>query len=201
MNLARRSGRLANNLQAVGMSLLHALLIVGLTIGEFGCSEQTAEPTTADTSGEAVEAYLYSDLEEIVGPIALYPDEILAVVLPASTYPLQIVQASRLLQRLENEPDLAPNESWDPSIIALLNYPEVIELMNDDLDWTWQLGEAVATQQSEVMEAIQAFRARVDAAGNLASNDQVTVTRAPGGRSSCLLNSLVLTQPLFFSSS
>ncbi len=197
MKFAIRSSRLTHNLQRIGVSFLHALLIVGLTIGECGCSErdEPTEPITdspidspidsaidsaIDPAIELTEAPFSGDLEELVGRIALYPDELLAVVLPASTYPLQIVQAARLLQRRENEPDLEPNESWDPSIIALLNYPEVVHLMNDDLDWTWQLGEAVATQQSDVMEAIQAFRARVDAAGNLASNDKVTVTREPG---------------------
>ncbi len=185
MKFAIWSSRLTHNLQRIGVSFLQALLIVGLTIGECGSSE-LAQPTgpitdsAIDPAIELTEAPFPGDLEELVGRVALYPDELLAVVLPASTYPLQIVQAARLLQRRENEPALEPSESWDPSIIALLNYPEVVHLMNDDLDWTWQLGEAVARKQSDVMEAIQGFRARVDAAGNLASNDKVTVTREPG---------------------
>jgi hypothetical protein len=85
-------------------------------------------------------------LEELVGRVALYPDELIAIVLPASTYPLQIVQAARYLEAHESDPTLEPSAEWDDSIIALLNYPEAIELLNTDLDWTWQLGEAVINQ-------------------------------------------------------
>ena len=122
------------------------------------------------------------ELQEVVGPIALYPDELVAIVLPASTWPLQIVQASRLLDKRKSDPDLKPDEDWDPSVIGLMNYPEVIALMNDDLDWTWKLGEAVAAQQDDVMDAIQKFRGRADEAGNLESNDKVTGESAATGR-------------------
>ena len=76
------------------------------------------------------------ELEALVGPVALYPDDLLAIVLPASTYPLEIVQAARFRERFEADSSLTPNENWDDSIVALLNYPEVLEMMNDDLDWT-----------------------------------------------------------------
>ena len=103
-------------------------------------------------------------LEELVGRVALYPDELLAIVLPASTYPLQIVQAARYLEAHESDPALEPSAEWDDSIIALLNYPEVIELLNTDLDWTWQLGEAVINQQADVVVAVEHFRERAHAA-------------------------------------
>ncbi len=64
-------------------------------------------------------------------------------MLPAATFPLQIVEAGRFLEELEDNPSLEPDQEWDDSIIALLNYPEVVELLNEDLDWTWRLGEAV----------------------------------------------------------
>ena len=98
------------------------------------------------------------EIEELVGPIALYPDDLLAIVLPASTYPLQVVEAGRFLEELESDATLEPNEGWDDSIVALLNYPEVVEMLNDDLDWTWRLGEAVVNQQSDVIAAIESFR-------------------------------------------
>lgn len=110
------------------------------------------------------------ELQRLVGPIALYPDELLSLVLPAATYPLQIVQASRLLKSSDNDQSIVPEESWHPSVVGLLNYPEVLELMNADLDWTWQLGTAVANQNDDVLEAIQAFRQRARAAGNLKSD-------------------------------
>jgi hypothetical protein len=114
-------------------------------------------------------------LDELVGPIALYPDELLAIVLPASTFPLDIVQAARFLEENQKNPDLKPNQNWDASVLGLLNYPEVVQLMNADLDWTQQLGDAVVNQQDDVMEAVQRFRARAYAAENLKSDDRQVV--------------------------
>jgi hypothetical protein len=118
-----------------------------------------------------------AELQELVGPIALYPDDLLAIVLPASTYPLQLVQAQRFLADLEQDPSLEPDEAWDDSVIALLNYPEVLQLLNEDLDWTWRLGEAVVAQQADVVGAVERFRDRAYAAGNLKSDSHQTVAR------------------------
>ena len=120
------------------------------------------------------------ELQELVGPIALYPDDLLAIVLPACTYPLQLVQAQRFLEDLETDPSLKPDESWDDSVVALLNYPEVLELLNEDLDWTWRLGEAVVAQQADVVGAVENFRERAYAAGNLRSDTHQTVARNDG---------------------
>jgi hypothetical protein len=120
------------------------------------------------------------ELQELIGPIALYPDDLLAIVLPASTYPLQLVQAKRFLEKLGEDPSLKPDESWDDSVIALLNYPEVVDLLNDDLDWTWRLGEAVVAQQADVVGAVESFRERAYAAGNLRSDTHQTVARNEG---------------------
>jgi uncharacterized membrane protein YgcG len=158
-------------------SATHALAIWVMAWGNLayvataGAAETPTEPPTAAAGLSAAE------LEELLGPIALYPDELLAVVLPASTYPLQIVQASRFLEKHAADPELEPDEDWDESILALLNYPEVLDKMNEDLDWTWKLGEAVADQQADVLDAVQSFRAKVDAAGNLESNDKVAVVK------------------------
>jgi len=100
---------------------------------------------------------------------------LIAIALPASTYPLQIVQAARFLEKKKKKPDLKPRENWDTSILGLLNYPEVIQIMNEDLDWTWKLGEAVVSQQKDVIDAIQQMRARAHAAGNLTSNKQQVI--------------------------
>ena len=121
-----------------------------------------------------------SEIETLVGPIALYPDDLLAIVLPASTFPLQVVEATRFLDALENDPSLEPDEDWDDSIVALLNYPEVVELLNEDLDWTWRMGEAVVAQQSDVIAAIESFRDRAYAAGNLESDDYQLVSQDEG---------------------
>ena len=116
-------------------------------------------------------AFTASELEEFVGPIALYPDNLLAIILPASTYPLQIVLAARFLDRLASDNSLEPDASWDESVIALLNYPEVVQMMNQNIQWTWQLGEAVVNQEADVLTAIKSFRDLAYAAGNLKSDE------------------------------
>ena len=137
----------------------------------------SAPRAAASQDQESTDVALLSEDElfELVGPIALYPDELVAIVLPASTYPLEIVQAARYLPKHEKDDNLKPNEGWDSSVLGLLNYPEVINMMNQDLDWTWQLGTAVVNQQEDVMDAVQAFRRKADEAGNLETSEQVTV--------------------------
>ena len=147
----------------------------GEPIGDYG----EADPATV-TGNEDIPLLTATELEELVGPIALYPDDLLAIVLPASAYPLQIVQAGRFIEALEDDPSLKPDESWDDSVVALTNYPEVIKLMNDDLDWTWRLGEAVVAQQSDVIAAVETFRDRAYAAGNLKSDAHQTISQGDG---------------------
>lgn len=133
----------------------------------------SAEQTDGDTG--AVPLLSAEELNALVAPVALYPDELLAIVLPAATNPLQIVEAQRLLDQHASDPSLQPDADWDPAIIALCNYPEVVKQMNDDLEWTQQLGNAVMDQQKEVLGAIQAARASAAEAGYLQSNEQQTV--------------------------
>ena len=99
---------------------------------------------------------------------------------PASTNPLQIVQADRFLDKRKSDPKLPIDEKWDDSVKALVNYPDVVKMMSGDLDWTSALGEAVVADQGAVLEAIQAFRRRAQAAGNLKSNDKQVVERREG---------------------
>ena len=107
-----------------------------------------------------------NELADLVAPIALYPDDLVAVVLPASAYPLQLVQARRLL-----DDGGRPDEAWDEAVVAVMNYPEVMAFLNEDLDWTYSLGLAFIYQEAETLEAIQNFRSQALAAGNLQSDD------------------------------
>ena len=107
------------------------------------------------------------ELERLVGRIALYPDDLVAIILPASTNPLQMVQADRFLDKRKSDPKLPIDDKWDDSVKSLLNYPEVVKMMSTDLDWTADLGEAVVADQGAVLEAVQAFRRKAQAAGNL----------------------------------
>ena len=126
-------------------------------------------------SGDAAPSMTAAELDSLVGPIALYPDDLIGIILPGSTYPLEIVQADRYLEKKKTEKDLPVNEAWQDSIKSLLNYPDVVKKMSMELDWTSDLGEAVVTDQGAVLEAIQRFRRQVQAAGNLKSDDKQTV--------------------------
>ena len=149
--------------------------------GDYEAHESADFPLDPELGEEDIPLLPPQELEELVGPIALYPDDLLAVVLPASTYPLQLVQAERFLEARESDPTLQPDEDWDDSVIALLNYPEVIALLNEDLDWTWRLGEAVVAQQADVISAVEGFRNRAYAAGNLKSDSHQNISHSSDG--------------------
>ena len=84
-------------------------------------------PAAPASAGASAPAYSEAELEKLVGPIALYPDDLVAIILPASTYPLHIVQASRFFDKRKANPQLQPDSAWDDSIKSLLNYPDVVK--------------------------------------------------------------------------
>ena len=123
-------------------------------------------------------------LQQLVAPIALYPDALLAQVLAASTYPLEVTLAARWAEKNPNVkgPDLEAamqKEPWDPSVKGLTSVPQVLAMMNEKLDWTAQLGEAFLAQPNDVQTAIQALRKQADATGNLKSGKEQKVSRVP----------------------
>ena len=148
------------------------LLLFGVCSGPFLYAQSTDDTTI---TVEAVELLNDEALRELVSPVALYPDDLLAIVLPASTYPLQIVAAARYRAAAESDTSLEPDENWDESVVALLNYPEALNFLNNDLNWTWELGQAVLAQQEDVLTAVSAFREEAQAAGNLASDERQVV--------------------------
>ena len=117
-----------------------------------------------------------ADMDTLTGPIALYPDALIGIILPASTFSDQIVQAAGFLNSYgapaQNSIDSQP---WDQSVRALARYPDVLQWMNENLAWTQQLGYAFAVQPQDVMDSIQRLRAQAQAVGNLATNAQQTV--------------------------
>ena len=112
--------------------LFAALLLLGLA-GALAARADTA-PATEVLDVEPVELLSAEALAALVAPVALYPDDLLAIVLPAATFPVQVVLAKRFLEAREANPDLTPDETWDASIVALLNYPEVLALLYE----TWR---------------------------------------------------------------
>ncbi len=120
-------------------------------------------------------------LDNVVAPIALYPDQLLSEVLAASTYPLELVVAQQWLQQNGNLQgvqlmDSARQQNWDPSIQALVAFPDVMNLLTRDVQWTTTLGNAFLAQQADVMNAIQRMRARAQANGRLHSSPQQLVS-------------------------
>ena len=120
-------------------------------------------------------------LDNLVAPVALYPDPLLAQVLAASTYPLEVVEAQQWLQQNRNLRgmqlvDAARQQNWDPSVQALVAFPDVLELLNRDIRWTTDLGNANLAQPSDVIAAVQRMRQRAEQNGTLRGTPQQTVT-------------------------
>ncbi|MDQ7824062.1 MAG: DUF3300 domain-containing protein [Candidatus Eremiobacteraeota bacterium] len=118
-----------------------------------------------------------SQLEDIVAPVALYPDDLLTNVLTAATVPAEVTQAVQLLQASGGKVSSMPDNDWDPSVKALLSFPDVLNKMNSDPGWTQSLGNAVINQMNDVIAAVQSFRNKAMQAGNLQTNDQQKVVQ------------------------
>jgi hypothetical protein len=161
-------------------SRLLALLLIILSLGCLTASDvvaqtqASADATTPDDA-QAPAPLTEDELEVLVARIALYPDELVAVVTSASLFPLQIVEAARFLDNRKKDDSLKPKDSWDGSIISLLNYPDIVKMMSDDLEWTQSLGQALAYQQKDVLVAIQQLREKAVADGMIKSDDKMKI--------------------------
>lgn len=161
--------------QLMAAILSGSLIITNSSVG-FAASPQAGPESPAPATVQTPE-----QLQQLVAPIALYPDELVAEVLAAATYPAQVVVADRWLeehknlqgQELAKEVDKQP---WDSSIKALTEFPSVLENMDKNLSWTSSLGDAYMSQQPDVMNAVQVMRQRAKQSGNLNSNSQERVS-------------------------
>src|SRR5947209_18220030 len=136
--------------------------------------------TTTNTDTEQAPKIPNDELDSLVAPIALYSDPLLAQTLAASTYPLEIIQLQQWMDRNKNLKDKALAEAvakqpWDPSVQAMAGYPEVLDRMAGNIQWTTDLGNAFLAQQSDVMDAVQRMRAKAQGAGNLKTSAQAKV--------------------------
>ena len=153
------------SLRSVAAMLSAALLIPGQTLiamPSLLSGKSTPQTQTAKISAE--------QLDSLVAPIALYPDPLLAQVLAASTYPLEIVQLQQWLARNPNLKDQAlanavAKQPWDPSVQALAGLPEMVKRLANEIQWTTDLGNAFLSQQSEVMDAVQRMRSKASRKG------------------------------------
>jgi len=171
-----RDGRLVRAHPALQRVLALALmLLLALLVPAHARAQSPDVPPDLDAPSAE---YLPQDqLDALLAPIALYPDDLLAQVLMASTYPLEVVEAARFVQQ---NPGLAGaalddavrNMRWDPSVQSLTAFPQVLAMMSDRLEWTQQLGDAVLANRQQVMDTVQALRVRAEAAGTLQDTDQ-----------------------------
>jgi Protein of unknown function (DUF3300) len=160
-------------------SIVRSSVLALLILAPLSASAQSPGAAPAAASGQ--ELLKPEELDALLAPIALYPDTLLAQVLMASTYPLEVVQADRWATDNKNLKGdqlkaAADKQAWDESVKALVATPSVLTMMSTKLDWTQKLGDAVLAQQPDVMDAIQRLRSKAQANNKLSSTKEQTVT-------------------------
>ncbi|HUN85281.1 MAG TPA: DUF3300 domain-containing protein [Terracidiphilus sp.] len=146
----------------------------------------TEQPYSAAQQGYGQQALSPDQLDQLVAPIALYPDNLVAEILAASTYPAQVVAADEWLRAQGNSPPeqivagANAQTSWDPSVKALTAFPQVLAMMDHNLQWTTNLGNAYYNQPQDVLQTIQVMRERAEQAGNLQNTPQTEVNNDQG---------------------
>jgi Protein of unknown function (DUF3300) len=160
--------------------MLSCLVLFGSGLNPVsGLAQEKVSAAVAPQAEEplAPEPLTAEELAVLVARIALYPDELVALIVSASLFPLQIVEAQRYLVEVKTKPELKPKPAWDGSVVSLLNYPQIVAMMSDDLDWTQALAEAITNQQREVLEAVQDLRAKAVADGIIKSDEKIKVVQ------------------------
>jgi hypothetical protein len=149
-------------------------MVVVLLILSGGVMAHSAE-------GAQQKAFSQEQLEQLIAPVALYPDSLLTQILMASTYPLEVVKASNWTKQNKGLKGNAltaalEKQDWDPSVKSLVNFPKVLAMMTDQIDWTQKLGDAFLAQQKDVMDTVQRLRAKAQAQGNLKTTKEQKVS-------------------------
>ena len=165
----------------IGLALTAGIAFVLLGDGSPLAAQAQGPPSTQGAQGAPQQLLSPNQLDDLVAPIALYPDQLLSQILVASTYPLEVVEAQQWRQKnntLQGSQlmDAARQQNWDPSVQALVAVPDVLARLNEDVGWTTDLGNAFLAQQADVMSAVQRMRTRARANGKLSSTPQQSVT-------------------------
>jgi hypothetical protein len=137
-------------------------------------AQQNSPPVEPASPPSAPPRFSAADLEKLAAPIALHPDPLISIILPASVYPLEIVQAARFVKDTNNLAKV-DDQLWDENVRAVAKFPELIQKMNDDLTWTMDLGQAFVEQPKELMDTIQMLRAKANSAGVLQTTPQQVI--------------------------
>jgi hypothetical protein len=158
-------------------------IVAGLVVLILGASAALGEDLQSSTADQVSPPLSREQLDQMLAPIALYPDPLLADILMAATYPLEVVEADRWIQdpahaKLDGDGLAAvlEQEPWDPSVKSLVPFPQILKMMDLNLEWTERLGEAFLGDQAGVMDSIQRLREEAKTAGNLNSTPNQTVT-------------------------
>ena len=165
--------------RVAGAALAYALALNPIAMAQQPQAAPATAPASAAASGKT---FTQKDMDELLAPIALYPDALLAQVFMASTYPLEVVEAARWQKANSTLKDKAledavAKQTWDESVKALTAVPQVLTMMNEKLDWTTKLGDAFLAQQEQMLKTVQNLRKKADEAGNLKSSEQLSVKK------------------------
>lgn len=166
--------------------LLIGMILAGISVAFIPQKVFTKEAPTNATLQQ-------QDLDQLLAPIALYPDQLLSQILMAATYPTDIVLADRWLQdnknlKGDNLAKALEKQNWDPSVKSLINFPDILAMMNKNLEWTQQLGAAFLNQQQDVMNTVQKLRQKAEEAGNLKSTPKQRVKT---------VNNYIIVEPVY----
>ena len=169
-------------LRAVVLAISASLVVDPIAFAQAPPAGSSVAASGQQQAGEQKKSFTQQDFDELMAPIALYPDALLAQVLMASTYPLEVVEAARWQKANASLKDKALEDAlagqpWDPSVKALASVPQVLTMMNEKLDWTTKLGDAFLSNQEDMMKTAQALRKKAEAAGNLKSSKEMTVSK------------------------
>ncbi|MDP2239962.1 MAG: DUF3300 domain-containing protein [Burkholderiales bacterium] len=165
-------------IDALGTTLLVLPVVISLVHAPVAPAQTYAPPPHENAQAHAV--FSQQDLDQMLAPIALYPDPLLSQILMAATYPLEVVQAARWSRAnpgLQGDQAVRSVEQkpWDPSVKSLVAFPQILTMMDERLEWTERLGDAFLAQESQVMDSVQHLRQTAYAAGTLRSDDQIRV--------------------------
>lgn len=162
------------------LALMLALALAAIAPARLHAQSAQSYDAPADADTQSAEFLPQDQLDALLAPIALYPDDLLAQVLMASTYPLEVVEAARFVQQNPGLAGPALDDAlrakpWDPSVASLAAFPQVLAMMNDQIEWTQQIGDAFLANRQQVMDTVQGLRARAQAAGTLQGSDKQRV--------------------------
>ncbi len=168
-------------------TLLGCVVFAGILLAQVAAPSPAPAPAVATPQvTSAAKTFSKEELQQIAAPIALYPDPLLAQILMASTYPIEIVQAERWVagnKDLKGDAltEALKKQNWDPSVKSLVNFPQVLTMMSQQLEWTTKLGDAFIASQSSVMDAVQTLRFKAQAEGSLKDTEQqkIVVDKIP----------------------